>query len=88
MELENFSVNERTIVRIMLYEIRERNPDSIKFIIKDRVVTMILLCLKTRRYDSIIHLYGKNFLLEILKMFEENENFEECVHIINQINKI
>lgn len=69
----------------MIYEIREKNPDAVKFVPKTNDVRSILLYLKTRKYDSIMYLYGHQFLLEILEMFEMHENFEECAEIVKQI---
>jgi len=81
------STNEDTAVRIMIYEIRERNPSAVKFTVTPGDVKTILLYLKTRKYDTIMYLYGHPFLLEILKMFEENENYEECSEIVKQIKE-
>jgi hypothetical protein len=78
-------INGETAVRIMIYEIREKNPDAVKFVPKTNDVKSILLYLKTRKYDTIMYLYGHKFLLEILEMYETHENFEECAEIVKQI---
>lgn len=78
-------INSESAIRLMVYEIRERNPDAVKFVPKTRDIKTILLNMQTRKYDTIMYLYGHKFLLEILKMFEENENYEECDHIVKQI---
>jgi hypothetical protein len=74
-----------TAVRIMIYEIREKNPEAVKFTPKTSDVKSILLYLKTKKYDTIMYLYGYKFLLEILEMYEMHENFEQCAEIIKQI---
>lgn len=80
------STNEETAVRIMIYEIREQNPASVRFVVTPGDVKTILLYLKTKKYDTIMYLYGHPFLLEILKTFEKYENYEECNEIVKQIN--
>lgn len=76
-----------TAVRIMIYEIRERNPSAVRFIPKTADVKSILLFLKTKKYDTIMYLYGHKFLLEIMNMYEECENYEECAEIKRQIER-
>jgi hypothetical protein len=78
-------VNEETVIRLMIYEIREKNPDSVKFVPTPGDVKSILLYMKTRNYNTIMYIYGHRFLLEILNMFEDHENFEECEEIVKQI---
>jgi hypothetical protein len=79
--------SEETLVRIMIYEIRERNPKAVGFVPTTQDVKSILFHLKTKRYSTIMYLYGTEFLLEILNMCEENENFEDCAEIVKQIKK-
>lgn len=69
----------------MIYEIRERNPEAVKFVPRTSDVKCILLHLKTKKYDTIMYLYGHKFLLEILAMYEEHENYEDCSEIVKQI---
>ena len=79
------NANEETMVRIMIYEIRESNPDAVKFVVKQQDVKRILFYLKIRKYDTLMYLYGHPFLLGILKMFEKYENYEQCEEIVKQI---
>jgi transcription elongation factor GreA-like protein len=80
-------MNDETFIRIMIYEIRERNPEVVKFVPTTQDVKSILLCMQTRKYDTIMYMYGYKFLLEILKLYEESENYEECLQIVEQIKK-
>lgn len=77
--------SQETAVRIMVYEIRERNPDAVQFVPRTSDIKSILLCLSTKKYSTIMYMYGYTFLLEILKLYEEYENYEECGEIIKQI---
>lgn len=79
-------VNEETAVRIMVYNIRDLNPDAVKFVPTPNDIKSILLYLKTRSYSTLMYVYGHKFLLEILNVFEEHENYEECANITAQIN--
>jgi hypothetical protein len=85
--LKNSVPNEETVVRIMIYEIREINPDAVRFTVKSDDVRSILLYMRTRKYDTIMYAYGYKFLLEIMKMFEKHENYEECKEIKRQIEE-
>ena len=75
------------VVRILMYEIRDKNPDSINFVISPKNVETIAKNLIEKRYDKLISMYGMNFVNEILKMHEEYENYEECSIIVTKINK-
>lgn len=79
------SINSETAVRLLIYEIRERNPDAVKFAPKTQDIRTILLLLSTKRYSSIMYLYGRQFLFEVLKLYEEFENFEQCQEILSQV---
>lgn len=83
----NVKVTDEQIVRILIYEIRDRYPDVVNFIVTPQDVKSILLYLITKKYDTIMYLYGYKFLIGILKMYEEYENFEECAEIIKQIKE-
>lgn len=79
----NITINH--IVRILIYEIRDKNPEAVKFIVSANEVETISKNLIEKKYDVLIKLYGKDFVNGILKMHEEYENFEECSIIINKI---
>ena len=81
----DIKINSTTAVRIMCYDIFERNPEIKGFIVTPDIVNSLLFCLEARKYDTIMYTFGYKFLLEILKMFEEVENFEECNEIKKQI---
>jgi len=83
--IDDVIINEITAVRIMIYEIRERNPDAVKFVVTPTEVKTILFFLKIKKYDTLMYLYGHQFLIEIMKTFEAVENYEECVEIVKQI---
>ena len=78
-------INGEAAVRIMIYEIRENNPEAVRFVPRTNDVKSILLFLQTKKYDTIMYLYGYRFLLEILKMYEKYENYEQCDEIVKQI---
>ena len=83
--LNNIKVSDETNVRILLYEIRDRNPNAIKFNITTNDVTSILFYMKIKHYHTISLLYGELLVNEILKIYEEYENFEECQIIKNEL---
>ena len=87
MEFDKFSnsITEELAVRIMVYEIREKNPAAVGFVVTPGDIKTILLYLKSKKYDTIMYLYGHPFLLEILKQFEAVENYEVCEEIVKQI---
>lgn len=87
MDFKKAIINEETAVRLMVYEIRDRNPEAVKFVPKTTDIKSILLHMKTRKYDTLMYLYGYKFLLEVLNLFEKNENYEECSHIVKQIER-
>lgn len=70
----------------MIYEIRDRKPELVRFVVDEWVVTSIHSYMETRRYELLMCCYGHQFLLEIMKMFEDAENYEECDEIVRQIN--
>ena len=76
-----------TVIRILIFEIRHRNPDAVKFIINDYTVNNILENINNKRFNTIMYLYGYKFLLELLKLYEENEMYEICEEIKIQIEK-
>jgi len=78
-------INDETAVRIMIYEIRDKNPGLVPFVVTPELVKSMLFYLQTRKYDTIMYIYGYKFLLAIMHMFEEAENYEECQEILNQI---
>ena len=84
---EGINVTAEPAVRIMIYEIRERNSNAVRFIPKTHDVKTILLLLHTKKYDTIMYLYSHAFLLEIMNMYEECENYEECDEIKKQIER-
>ena len=89
--LEKISPSQKTIIRVLCYEIRVRNTDAVKFTIDDKCIESLTLYLTTHKYDTIMYLYGHGFLIELLKMYEECEKYEECQLIVCDImthNKI
>ena len=78
-------ITELTAIRIMIYEIRESNPNAVRFVVTPRDVSTVLLYMKTQKYDTLMYLYGHPFLLEIMRIFESAENYEECAEIVKQI---
>lgn len=84
----NFNINnEKTLTRILIYELRDRNKDSVRFVVNDSAVNSLLLYLKTKSFDTILYVYGYLFIMELLKYFEELENYEDCQLIINAIKE-
>jgi len=82
--LNNFTtlgIPEKTAVRIMIYEVRDRRPEAVKFIVDDSAVTELLEYLKSRDYRDIIRVFGHEFTAGVMRLFEEYENYEECRHI-------
>lgn len=79
-------IKNTTAVRIMIYEIRESNPALVKFVVTPIIVHDILLLLQIKGYTAMIKSYGYEFVLAILKMFEEVENYEECKIILDAAN--
>ncbi len=88
IDLENANLSEETKTRIMVYEIRERNPEAVQFVPDDCAIKMILSYMNEKRFDKIIYSFGAVFVKEILKLFEEYENYEMCSLISEEINKI
>ena len=74
-----------SIIRILCYEIRERHKEAVDFVVNEYVVKNLSFYLKIKRYDSIMYHLGHKFLLGILELFEEAENYEECQEIFKQI---
>jgi uncharacterized protein YukJ len=87
-DLSNVKLTEETVVRIMVYEIRERNPSAVSFIPDTNSIKMITSYLQERRFDKITYSFGMNFVMEILKLCEEGENYEMCTIIRNQISDL
>ena len=56
------AASEETYTRIMIYEIRERNPAAVGFVPTSQDVKSILFHLKTKRYCTVMYLYGTAFL--------------------------
>ena len=79
--------NHETLVRILVYEIRLRNPKAVKFIVNTSTVKSILLHLKTQKFDVLMYLYGHPFVIELLKILEEYEEYEMCAEIKRQIEE-
>lgn len=79
--------SEMTMTRLMIYEIRERNPRAVGFRVDQKAVQMVAFNLKLHRYKSIIALFGKDFLLEVMKMYEEAERYEDCQKMIDQLKE-
>jgi len=80
-------MKDETLIRIMVYEIREKHPDAVRFNPTPKDIKSILLYMQTRKYDKIMYMYGYKFLLKILELFEDVENYEECFQIVEQIRK-
>jgi hypothetical protein len=77
--------NSETLTRILLYEIRERNPNAIRFVISPSVVKTVLLHIVLKNFDTLMYIYGHQFLIELLKVYEEFEVYENCDEIKKQI---
>lgn len=80
-----FKITDEQIVRIMIYEIRDKHPEAVKFIVTPENVKTVLLYLVTKKYDTIMYLFGHEFLLKIMNMYEGYENYEVCDDIVKQI---
>jgi len=85
--MSNSSDIQSTMTRIMCYEIRERHKEAVDFVVNEYVVKNLSFYLKIKRYDSIMYNFGHKFLLGILELFEEAENYEECEEIIKHIKE-
>lgn len=85
--ISNSSNIEFTMTRILCYEIRERHREAVGFVVDDYVVKNLSFYLKIKRYDTIMYHFGYKFLLGILELFEEAQNYEECNEIIKKINE-
>lgn len=85
LDIINSIKSEVTLTRILIYNIRETNPDAVKFVVNESTVKSLLFALKIQSYDTILYSYGHLFLLELLKKFEELEKYEDCHLIITTI---
>lgn len=85
--LGEFGVGGETAVRMMIYEIRARNPDAVRFAVTPGDVRSILLCMATERYDTVMYAYGHAFLLEVLRLHEECERYDACAEMKRQIER-
>jgi len=83
IELMNNIKSEITLTRLLIYELRHRNPDCVKFLVDESMIKSILFALKIKSYDTILYSYGHKFLIELLKYFEELEKYEDC-HFIKE----
>ena len=82
---KQLSANHETLVRILVYEIRLRNPNAVKFVPNTSAIKSILFHIKVRRFDTLMLLYSHAFVIELLKLYEEMEIFEVCAAIKTQI---
>lgn len=87
MDFSNVPISEELAVRIMVYEIRDKNPESVRFTVNQSAVKSILFCLKIKAYTTLIYSFGIGFVLELLDLCEEVENYEECAEIMKQVNE-
>jgi hypothetical protein len=85
--LNNINI-EKTMTRILVYNIRDSNPDAVKFVVNESAINSILLYLKCKKYTTLLLCFGHLFLLELLYKYEELELYEDCQLIVNAINDI
>ena len=78
-------LSHRSLTQIMVLEIRLRHPDAVDFVPDAHAIDSIHFHMVAKKYDTIMYLFGYKFLLGILEMFEECENYEVCSEIKRQI---
>lgn len=74
-------LTEKLLIRILIYELRDKNPNSVTFVVDDATVNSVLLHLKTDKYTTLLYTYGSQFLLELLNYYEDLEMYEKCALI-------
>jgi hypothetical protein len=80
-------MTDRNIIQIMVLEIKCRMPDAVRFVPTPQDLERIHLYLAGRQFDLIMLFYGYKFLLGIMELFEETENYEMCAEIKRQIEE-
>lgn len=85
--LEHFKLTDVQATRLLIYEIRDRNPDAVKFVIDESTCKTVHFYLMTKKFDTIMYLFGHSFLLEIMKTLEQFEIYEGCAEIVKQIQE-
>lgn len=82
---QNANLTEESVVRILVYEIRERNPNAVQFVPDTNAIKMIACYMKEGSVNKLIYSYGLEFVNELLKLCEEVERYEMCILIRNAI---
>jgi len=62
-------------------------PELITFTIDDDQMKTIEFYIDSGRYNVLMDLYSPNFVRGILSFFEVEDEFEECLHIVKQIEE-
>lgn len=71
-------------LELFQYAIRE-HKDSIPGLITEKMVRHLALAVEFQNWDTVLYVYGLDFLLAILDFYEVNEDFERCNNVVAAI---
>lgn len=84
--LKQIKMRSHIAIPIFSY-LKEEFPELITFTVDDDQMKTIEFYIDSGRYSVLMDLYSPNFVRAILSFFEVEDEFEECLHIVNQIEE-